>query len=327
MACPPILYDSKMIGEGFNGKFLPPGVLIKAPANTEMGRSLKDAFWQPTFTIDKSIHQYRESLLMGAQLLSGVTPQMYGGTQPGIETASGQDQALKVASGIMWLYWDQVREECASAAKLSVKCLALNATEEVYDVVEGDDGDFKNEPVDLSDIQGEFNCYPEADQGYPVGFDQMRELLQNMLIEGEKNVLIQEMFQPLKNRRLVAKYLAPMDMEIPGEIERYKVLRDIALLLEQQPIDGADPMTGQPVKLPSVLPDKDFDDLEITQETVKEYGEKNYKVARENPAAFENLRLYLRLAAQYSAEKQAQQAMPAGPPQPGGPPQPPGPPS
>jgi hypothetical protein len=102
------------------------------------------------------------------------------------------------------------------------------------------------------------------------------------------------------------------------------VLEDITQLMQGQPAPAPmpDPMTGQPIMLPSVQPDKDIDDLQVTQDTVKEYVTKNYRELKEQtPQQFQNILLYLKLAVQF--QKQQQIAM-APPMPPGGPPGPPG---
>lgn len=329
LACPPILYNPKMVGEGLSGMFLAPGSMVPAPANPDMQRGLADAFFQPKFSLDNGIYGYAESLMTAVQLLTGITPQTYGGTQEGIETATGQEQALKTAMGVLWRLWDGVRGEHAQAAEIAVDCLAKNASDDMRDVVEGEDSPgFKNEDIRLADLDGHARAYPDADQGYPIGFEQERDLYRQMLLSagnGSKgNELILEMLDDFENQRLMMRYLGPPDMVLPIAKARDKVLSDIAMLVEQEPTEGMDP-TGQspvPVQLPSVMPDPDFDFQypKVLIATAIKYGLKNYDELRGTPA-LENLRLYIKLAAFFEARKSAQDQMGVAPPnlQPGGP--------
>lgn len=323
LSSPGILYNAKMITKGLSGRFLPPGTFFPVPVNVAEGRSLKDAFFQPEFHIDTGWNNYLQLLLQYCQLLTGITPQMYGGHQQGIDTKGGQEQALQVATGINRLYWDQVREEDAQAAKLAVRCLADNATEDLFNVISGDTGpgSHKNDPIEVENLKGEFNAYPDEEQGYPISFEETREMLQQIIEASAKNPLVQELFQPMSNRRYFARFLAP-GLEIPDQVPRFKVLKDISNLMQGTPMPGKDPATGMPTLLPSVLPDREFDDMEIAQEVVKEFAEKNYELAKDRPPQFMNLRLYYKLCARIAKEKEMEAAMPALPPGPPGAPAP-----
>src|SRR5262249_23061665 len=145
----------------------------------------------------------------------------------------------------------------------------------------------KNDPIDVQNLKGEFDAYPDEEQGYPVSFEETREMLQQIVQAGAKNPLVQELFQPMSNRRYFAKYLAP-GLEIPGQDGRYKVLKDIGKLMTSVPMMGPDPQTGMPTQLPAVLPDFDFDDLADSQEVVREFAEKNHDLEQERPQQFIN---------------------------------------
>lgn len=314
MAVPPILYNSKLITKGLSGRYLSPSSLLGVNASAELGHKLQDAFFQPEFHMDNSVHNYLEALMMLVQLLTGITPQMYGGTQKGIETSSGQKQALDVATGVMRLYWDQVREEDAQAAKISVRCLAESATDDILNPIMGDTGpqSFKNDKIEIENLKGEFLTYPDEEQGYPVSFEETRAVLEKIIEQSAQNPLIQEMFQPMANRRFFAKYLAP-GLQIPGEKQHYKVLNDIGKLLASKPIQTIDQQSGFPTMIPAVMPDRDFDDMEIVQEVVKEFAVSNHDLEKTQPLAFQNLRLYFRLAVRFQKELVAEAQSPVMP--------------
>lgn len=309
---PPILYNSKLITSGLNGKVLPPATLLPVPVNNEMGRGMQDAFFQPTFKMDDGVHNHIQRLIMWAQLLTGITPQTYGQTSKDINTASGQEQALKVAMGILWGNWNQVRGEFAESANLGVDCYAANNLDDGYAVTKNSDSaEFRNDPIKLEDLSGHAKAYPEADQGYPIGFEEQREIYRELfgMASGKApNPLVMEILDSYENRRLAMRYLGPPDMELPETKCRYRVLRDIELLIK--PADKKGPagapipstsMTGQQVLLPSVKPDPDFYQpyWELVISTVIVYGLGNYDdIMETNPAGFENLRAYLRLANQ-----------------------------
>jgi hypothetical protein len=108
-------------------------------------------------------------------------------------------------------------------------------------------------------------------------------------------------------------------MEIPEESGRLKVLEDISRIMEGQgPVPALNPLTGEPMMMPSVQPDKLVDDLKLTIQTVKEYVTDNYwELKEQSPAQFEDILAYLQLASQYDRENELMNAPPAPP---GGPP-------
>ena len=157
----------------------------------------------------------------------------------------------------------------------------------------------------------------------------MRARWDKYLQAGQANPIVLEMLGPIKNQRTVGKALFGQDVEIPGEKARNKVLGDLSRLMLGAPVEQPDPITGAPVMIPSVLPDKDVDDLALDVQVAKEFLTEHYWELKEQPPApgvmpFENIVAYLRLAAQFEAEKQIAAAPP---PEPGAPPGgPPGPP-
>jgi hypothetical protein len=317
MAVPGIAYDSKAVtGKGLAGKYWAIGSWFPVAVKPKEGRKLQDVLFQPMFHMDAGLKEYLQRLVFLAQMVVGVTPQTYGGGQQHIDTLGGQEQALKVAMGILTLYWSQIRSESARTAKNAIKCLAENATEEVFDVIKGDDNRFRNEPIDIDSLKNEIDAYPEEEQGFPESRQEMAERFQDLITSAAKNPLIMEMLQPMKNRRMAVRTLLPQDMEIPGEKERIKILEDISRLMQGQPRPALDPDTGQQVMKPSVEPDPKLPNiLALTEEVVSEYVTDNYWELREQtPQQYANIMAYLELASFYQRKNQLMNAPPAPPP-------------
>lgn len=327
---PPILFNETMIGEAFNGKTILPGTMVGVPTNGELEQDLSKAFFQPKFEMNEGVYQWIKELLDYVQLLVGVVPQTYGGSDPNIKTKGGQEQALKTALGVLWLYWNQLRGEFTEAANISVDCFAANATKDEYDVVKSDDApDFENEPIRLTDLSGKAVAKAEANQDYPISYEQQRELFQQLLgfASGkEPNPLVMEMLDTYENRRVALRYVGTPDMELPETAARYKVLNDIQLLVQGAPteiqVPGVDPQSGAPapqtIQKPSIEPDKDFDNLDVLVETTVRYVQKHFKELTGTPA-LDNLRAYLLMAEQYKQQNEiasngAQQLLTAGAP-------------
>lgn len=314
MGCPPILFNQTMFGEALNGTYIPPATMYGVPVNGDVGRELKGGFYQPEFHQDNAVFNWIEALIKYVQLLVGVTPMTYGGADKDIKTAKGQEQALKTAMGVLWLYWNLVRAEWAAAAQISVNCYAENATDDGYLVSKSEQSaDFEREPIPLADLEGNVDCRPEANQDYPIGYEQRRDLFKElfMMASGkEPNPLVMEVLDTFEARREAMRYLGPPDMELPETPFRYKVLADIQILISQPPLPTGEPDPQNPTEMltkPPVEPDPDFDDMDVAIDTVTRYAVKHFKELPVGSPPFLNLKNYLKMAVMNKATKQLAQ--------------------
>ena len=320
---PPILYDAYVFGDALNGKFLPAGSLLGTAANRDIGRKLSDGLWQPEFHMDNGIYNWLQELLQMVQLLVGVNPQSYGGSDKNIKTAAGQQQALSTSRAAQGGYYQSVTTEWAVRANLSVDCFANNATKDDYLITKSDDSaDFLKEPIRLVDLRANAVARPEANQDYPIDYDQQRELyreLIGMASGREPNPLVMEILDTFENRRQAMLYLGPPDMELPEQVARDKVLKDITTIMttDQPIVPGQDPATMQPVEKPVVEPDYDIDRdylIPVTIPTVVRYALKNYQMRQQKPQNWQALILYLQIARQYVKEVEAESILTQGAP-------------
>jgi hypothetical protein len=298
-----LLYNMKLVGKQLNNQYLQPGRMLGIPFKTGgLDNDLNKVFMQLKTEISGEVFKRGEALKMAIQLLTRIVPQTYGGTQKDIDTAKGQEQALRVAMGVLWGDWDMIRQETAHASNLSVDCFAANAVDDVYDVIQDDDNpDAKrNEPIRLADLAGKAHAHPEADQAYPMGFEQQRDLYMKMvefiLQRGKENPILMEILNNYQNRRQMIRYLGPPDMQLPEEDARRWVQADVAKIIEQAPLEGTNPVTGLPEKQCSITPNadllKDYWDQAIEVAVI--YGLKNgAKLLEEFADGFQNLMLYL----------------------------------
>jgi hypothetical protein len=308
---PTILADEEAIDtDAMAGKPMPAGSITGVKRKNR--EPLSSVLFQPTLHVDANIYNYSQSLVMLAQLMTGILPQIFGGSDPNVRTAQGQQQMLNTALGRLGLFWDNIREEHAQRAKLSVKIVAENMTEDMRHVVEDDGAEsgFANEIVHIDEVQGEVNAYPESDQGFPMTYAEMRDRMEKMLFQGAKNPLIQAMLDDPTNQKLMAMYVGPPGMVVPGDAERAKLKQILDRLANEQPFDGVSPLDGvTPMILPSILPDKDFDDMEMLKDVARQWGQKHWEMAEMNPEGYENVRAYLRLGAAYAAQQQVAGSM------------------
>lgn len=307
-----VLYNSNLIdGEALNGKALLPGVLngVKMKqAASAMGNRLEDAIVQIKAEIDGNIYQYQQQLVFTAQLISGTPPQIFGGAgDPHIETASGQQQQLSTALGKLGLFWDNVREEHAQAAEAAVHSAAQNMTDDLVTVITDQSGQYRNQYVRLDEMQGDVHAYPETDQGFPMTFAEIKAFWEK-LIEfgaGGKNPYVNAILDDPTNQEQIATWTGVPGLVVPGRDMRNKVLRTLDVLVQQQPVKQD--INGQVVELPSIQPDKELDEMDIIQKTVRQWAQKNFDKQEENPAGFRNVVLYYKMAEQYQKQNAAEQ--------------------
>jgi hypothetical protein len=320
---PPVLVDDEAIDtDAMNGKSMPAGTLV--PIKRKNNVPLSEVVFQPKFTTDANIYSYQSTLIQLAQLITGVLPQIFGGSDPNVKTAQGQNQMLNTALGRLGLFWDNIREEHSQRAEIAVKICSTSMTEDTISVVQSPDSEsgYANETIYLDQLQGEIKAYPETDQGFPMTYGEMRDRIEKMLMEAADNPVIQRIFDPPTNQKLAMMYVGPPGMQLPDDAGRSKFKQVIDRLAKEEPIEGQNPVTGEPMMLPTILPDRDFDDMELLTVVAKEWGERNFQVAETFPAGYENVRAYLRLASAFAtmnAAAQAIQANAASAPAPGKP--------
>lgn len=308
MALPPVLANANLIDVNSlgrqtwgGGRAIPVYPAMKTPG---MRYALSEALWQPTFHADAQIYTYSQTLMTLMQLLTGVQPQIFGaGTQRGVDTASGQEQMLNTAMGRLMLFLQQMRSEHAIRAKIAVKCMAIDIDDQKRITIEGEvEGEYENFYVLQSEVQGEIHGYPQADQGFPASYGEMRDRLIQLLGMVEKNSVLQQMFSDPDTQKLFALYLLPDGAKLPGDEERTK----IKLILQE--LSKAAPQMIDGISMPSIQPDPDTDDFGMIVQIAKQWMNKNYEMATVNPNGYLNVRSYLKLAAQMDQVNQAKQA-------------------
>jgi hypothetical protein len=327
-----ILYDSDIIdGDSIAKKALVPGNMtgVKRTGDMEGTKTpLSELMYQPNFTIDSHIFEYGPQLIQLAQVLVGVQPQTFGGSDPNVQTMGGQQQALKTALGRMMLFWDQIREEHAARAQNSVKCSIANMDDEIKIVVDGDvQGNYKNETLLASQLTGEFLAYAESDEGFPASYEEVQARIMQLLEQGQKNPFLMSVLSDPDTQKVVAHYILPDQIRLPGERERARLKTIMQMLSKGQP-SMQDGPNGQPIIIPSIHLDPKYDDMAMAQTIAKGWLQDNWQTQPTNPDGFANVLAFLTEASQLVQEAQASQAIQmqqqnAQPGKPTGPPPPP----
>ncbi len=317
------LYNSELIdGEALNGKPMRPATFnpIKLKRAAMPGNTLEEAIVNIKAEADAQRYTYQEKLVYTMQLISGTPPQIFGGSgDKHIETMGGQQQQLSTAMGKLILFWDNIRDEYAKAAELAVRCGAENYTDRLTSVITGEDGEFRNEYVDLEEMQGSVHAYPETDQNYPMSHADIQQWWNDLIKEGGsgKNPFINAIMDEPGNQEQVAIWTGVPDLVVPGRDMRTKVLRVIDLLMKSQTIqktidaDASGNPLPQPTQkeFPSLEPDPEIDDMEVVIKATKQWLQKNFIKADTEPKGYANVKAYLKIAKQYAEDDAKRQAM------------------
>lgn len=326
IAAPTILADADIIDvDALDQKAMLPGSFTGISRTDEDATAsrvpLEDILYQPEFHIDAHIFEYEPNLVQLAQVITGVQPQIFGGSDPNVQTASGQEQALNTATGRLMLYLKRIREERAARAKNSVSCSVENMDEEMRIVMNGEaDGDYRTETVLKNELTGDFLAYPDTEEGFPSSYAQIQQRLTLLLTQGANSPFLGAILSDPDTQRVVARYILPDEIKLPGDAERARLKIMLHQLSQAAPSMVPGP-SGAPMLMPSILPNADFDDLQMAVLLTKTWLQQNWQMQEAGPQGargFANVLAFLRVCSQMNAQNQikaqlmAQAALPPG---------------
>lgn len=308
-----ILYDADVIdGNALASRVLTPGNMTpvtRTDDETDQTKSLEDLMFQPEFHVDSQIFSQAERLTARAQLLAGIMPQIFGGSDPNVKTAQGQEQALSTALGRLKQYVNMLRGESARCARISVKCSIENMDEEMKIVEQGEtQNTYQTVRLLKAELNGDFFTYPETAEGFPATYEQIQSRIMQLLSD-QKNPYLAELLSDPDNAATVARYVLPDQVTLPEDDQRAKVKKVINRLAQAKPIGGIDRGSGKPVALPSIQPEIGVDDPSICAALAKKWLLRNYDQETTNPNGYANVLAYLKICAQLDSEQQAQKAI------------------
>lgn len=279
---------------------------------------LEQMLFQPEFHMDGEIFKYEQQLIMLAQLLSGVQPQTFGGSDPNVKTMGGQEQALKTAMGRLLLFWDQIREEHAKRSQNAVRCAVDNMDDVMKIVVKGEiEGDYRTEKILASELTGEFLAYAESDEGFPSSYEEIQARIMQLLSDQKSPFLAAVLSDP-DTQKVVSRYILPDQIKLPGERMRTRVKMMLRQMQDEKPSVVPGP-NGQPLIMPSLSLNAKFDDIAMAQTIIKSWLQENWEDSA--TPGFANILALLTQASQLVAQQQAAMALQVAAQQgPGGPP-------
>lgn len=309
------LYDkTKIDSREMQGRVMGPGVL-NGIATKGMGvdKPLGESIMQFKFSLDPGIFTYPDLLLKFCELISGVAPQSFGGgTQEGIETKGGQEQALDTALTKLNIYWENEKEEHAVASQNAIECLQTlfkaGAVGELWDVIKSNGSQFRNNYVNLDRMRGRIKVFPDTDEGLPQSPAQIRATIEKLVEEaGKNNPIAMEILDVIPNQESFMTVLAPPGTVVPKSAQRAKTQQDINTLIESDWKKSVNPQNGQIVQELPVKPDW-YEDFPTLRDTIRLYSQENFDVARTNPNGWLRIKQFNDLAEQMELGLAVQEA-------------------
>lgn len=288
------------------------GTPVNRQNDEGVDKSLEELIFQPEFHIDSHIFEYGPQLIQLAQVIAGVQPQSFGGSDPNVKTMGGQEQALQTAIGRMKLFWDQIREEHASRAECSVRCTIENMDDRLKVTVGGSEGDGDYEQVTLlkNELTGDFLAYAESDEGFPSSYQEIQKRIMELMGMVAKNPFLGAVLSDPDTQKVVARYLLPDGIKLPGDSERARLKIMVKALAKDKPREGAPGPDGSPgPMLPSIPLNEQFDDPSMATVIFKSWCTVNWQQAESNPDGFANVLAALTQASFLDKKAQATAAI------------------
>lgn len=296
-----ILADaSRLDRKQMAGKIMESGVLNFVSTKMAGGNRypLADMVHQFQFELDVNVMQYPNMLMNFTELISGVVPQTFGaGTQEGIETAKGQQQALSTAQGRLNIFFDNEKEEHSVASQNAIECLQANMTEDIYEVIQEQGSEFRNQYVHLAEMQGRVKVYPDLDQGLPQSPEEIRATFQDLIKQASEGSEVAKLIlDEVPNQQQAMAAIGTPDMVVPGYAQQAQTEQDINTLMSKPPVQATNPQTGQVSSQLPAIPEIYATDYPVLYKTVKLFKQKNRDFQKKNPQGWAQLTQYVQMA-------------------------------
>lgn len=290
-----------------------PGHVFEIPMRINgEARPISEAFMHWDLSLSPQAWTYPNMLIQMCQLLILLPPQAYGGgTQEGVDTATGQEQQLGQATQAMNPYWENVKDECAEAARNLIEAtkalMQSGGMNQLIQAEEAKGAGFRNKVVDWSQMDGEVEVFSDEDQGLPTTPDELRQTFMMMFKElSSNNPAAAEWFGVPENAEMVLSTMIPGSVSPVGpQITKTQI--DIRMLISQPMKQDIGPNGEQIQKLP-VTPDKNIEDYTIAKKTVSKFMLEECDLRFSDPDAWDRLNAYYDMLEDMDAQVAAERA-------------------
>lgn len=273
---PPIFHESKALNrEALRNWEAAPAQFM--PVNMREGiDNLEKLFWNPTPAQVPAALISRLDSLAGAigQFLTGIYPALMGAGLEGAaqDTAKGMQIQLNQAMGRVALFYRRMRSVYQRSMLLAVREFSRNRQTDATLSAVATDPTKKPRKIDPIAIRkGNFNVYPEADEGYPALYSDKRSLLQQLMQMASKDPALAAALDDPANQAWIKAVFGLSELVLAGESSRQKQLKEID-----------DMISGEEIQIGPL--DRD----QIHVETIQEWSESEpgMAVALEEPDAY-----------------------------------------
>ena len=296
---------------------LVPGHIFTIPMKINgESRPMSEVFAHYDLPLNPAAWNYPQMLMTFCELIAGLPPQAMGaGTQEGVDTATGQQQMLGQAVAGMQPYWENVKDECAQAARNAIECtknlMKIGGLDKIWSAEQSKGAGWRNQEVDWSQMDGEVEVFSDEDQGLPTSPDELRQSYVTMFKElTSGNPAAQAWFAVPANADSVLSAILPGSVN-PDAAQINKTQIDIQMLLSKPWDVAVDPETGAQSKKLPVTPDKNFEDYTVAKQEVSRYALTECDLRFTDPDAWDRLNAYYDaledLDAQVAAERAERQ--------------------
>ena len=279
------------------------------PLKIPMNMGMSNVIWESRpGAISGEIFTHMSQLERMGQTLSGAVPTVSGGTEQSLKPTTylaDREQAL----GKLFVPWTNMREFWAKVFGHGVKEFVINRSEDEHYAVLGRSGEYEGKAVSIENLQnGEFLAYPETNENFPALWHQLQATFMRLM--ESQDPFVQRILGHSKNIPFSQAMLGLPDMYVPGEDDRAKQDKEIALLLQDQPIQEVIPgPEGEQIMLMPSIPIDDFEDDHAEHEAaVREWAVSpaGIEAKQSNPAGYMNVIAHGKMHRDYQIELQGQ---------------------
>lgn len=279
------------------------------PVKTPMNMGMSNLIWESRpGAISGEIFTHMDQLHKMGQTVTGAVPTVSGGTEQSLKPTTylaDREQAL----GKLFVPWSHMREFWANVFGQAVRAFVINRTEDEHYSVLGRNGSYEGKSVSIENLQnGEFLAYPETNENFPALWHQLQSTF--MALMESQDPFIQRTLGHSKNIPFSQAMLGLPDLYVPGEDDRKKQEKEIAILVEGEPIQQQIPGPEGPqiMIMPSVPIDEFEDDHAEHEATVREWAisPAGLEVKKTNPAGYMNVIAHGKMHRDYQVELQGQ---------------------
>lgn len=276
-----------------------PGAIF--PAKAQSGKALGDGFYTASMAaLSSEVEPFGNKIQEMAQFTSGALPSLFGGSQAGSSrTAAQYSMSRNQALQRLQTPWKMINFWWKNTFSKVIPAYIKDMLEDET-IVSEKYGSFVNTIVKKSQMDGKIGAITvESAEQIPHSWGQIRDTVMELMQTNNPQIL--EALGSAPNLDVLSRTLGLTNFKLPGEEDRTKQYEEIRLLMESEPIPGEmDPMTGQMMEMPSVMPEFEVDNHKVEAEICRDWlvGEFGRQAKMENEAGYRNVLLHLKIHTQ-----------------------------